>query len=168
MEEVRRNWPFLRDRRIDAYGHPDELVDRLRCAAHGFRMPAEWEPHEAHGSPGRTIARTGPASSRPSRGSIPRSCAQLARRGASAHPGRRSRATGAGAAAASPARARLAGRGILSCTTNRELDARLRPDLRIRTRRAELAITQWRFNGWAKYDNDKFDARVPQRFLARG
>src|SRR6266566_1816389 len=35
IEEVRRGWPFLRDRRIDAY------------AGLGFRMPAEWEPHRA-------------------------------------------------------------------------------------------------------------------------
>ena len=45
MEEVRRNWPFLRDRRIDAYG---PIVNRFLCAdARGYRMPAEWEPHEA-------------------------------------------------------------------------------------------------------------------------
>ena len=28
-EEMRRNWPFLRNRRIDAYGDIDEAVDRL-------------------------------------------------------------------------------------------------------------------------------------------
>ena len=44
MDEVRRNWPFLRDRRIDAYGPHHQPVDRL--IALNFRMPAEWEPHE--------------------------------------------------------------------------------------------------------------------------
>ncbi len=57
MEEVRRNWPFLRDRRIDAYGSHHEPVSRVipepgETTAEtprqlGFRMPAEWEPHEA-------------------------------------------------------------------------------------------------------------------------
>ena len=43
MDEVRRNWPFLRDRRIDAYG----ADHRIAGWAHEHRMPAEWEPHEA-------------------------------------------------------------------------------------------------------------------------
>ena len=68
IEDTRRNWPFLRDRRIDAYApitqrflDPGEFVvsgrraeiamsDRLATATPqelGYRMPAEWEPHEA-------------------------------------------------------------------------------------------------------------------------
>ena len=54
MEDVRRNWPFLRDRRIDAYGaitQPAHRLTRMRrptpLRQPGFRMPAEWEPHEA-------------------------------------------------------------------------------------------------------------------------
>ena len=73
-EETRRNWPFLRDRRIDAYPPilnrwlgeltfsilsdsvssvasvlNSFLDDKRRTTPHalGFRMPAEWEPHEA-------------------------------------------------------------------------------------------------------------------------
>ena len=46
MEEVRRNWPFLRDRRIDAYAPISEAVAGLKPKL-GLRMPAEWEPHEA-------------------------------------------------------------------------------------------------------------------------
>ena len=49
IESVRRNWPFLRDRRVDAYG---PILNRYlgmsrhpRCS--GLRMPAEWEPHRA-------------------------------------------------------------------------------------------------------------------------
>ena len=52
MEDVRRNWPFLRDRRIDAYGPITQPVSHVSTDSHspralGFRMPAEWEPHEA-------------------------------------------------------------------------------------------------------------------------
>ena len=46
MEEVRRGWPFLRDRRIDAYAPILETVAGLNVQT-GLRMPAEWEPHEA-------------------------------------------------------------------------------------------------------------------------
>ena len=52
MDEVRRNWPFLRDRRIDAYAPITnagwaESMTADPSASLGFRMPAEWEPHEA-------------------------------------------------------------------------------------------------------------------------
>ena len=47
------NWPFLRDRRIDAYGglsRSGASTSRDAAptpAALGYRMPAEWEPHAA-------------------------------------------------------------------------------------------------------------------------
>ena len=58
QETVRQHWPFLRDRRIDAYGAIDAPVHRRMTrgkrgtdgetpAELGFRMPAEWEPHAA-------------------------------------------------------------------------------------------------------------------------
>ena len=50
IEDVRRNWPFLRDRRIDAYGGITRRFLDGRRGGRGvsaFRMPAEWEPHEA-------------------------------------------------------------------------------------------------------------------------
>ena len=68
IEETRRNWPFLRDRRIDAYApitkrfldpwmHGPRMESRKsRCPFNGlqdtprelgYRMPAEWEPHDA-------------------------------------------------------------------------------------------------------------------------
>ncbi len=47
MEEVRRNWPFLRDRRIDAYVAHHEPVSHVMSRSIDYRMPAEWEPHEA-------------------------------------------------------------------------------------------------------------------------
>ena len=46
IETVRRNWPFLRDRRIDAY---DPILQRYlgHVTRPRLRMPAEWEPHRA-------------------------------------------------------------------------------------------------------------------------
>ena len=67
---VRRDWPFLRDRRIDAYGDLLAALPRLsgtRCAAAdaraalGYRWPAEWEPHARH------LARRGRTTPRPGR-----------------------------------------------------------------------------------------------------
>ena len=51
IETVRRNWPFLRDRRVDAYGpilnrYLGDVSRRPACAD-PLRMPAEWEPHRA-------------------------------------------------------------------------------------------------------------------------
>ena len=53
---VRTHWPFLRDRRIDAYGDDHDAFIWMRSSvmsssqltsdrALGYRMPAEWEPH---------------------------------------------------------------------------------------------------------------------------
>ena len=61
IEDVRRNWPFWRDRRVDAYGPLlngswcSDTLDQMSKphklsqtpASLGYRMPAEWEPHEA-------------------------------------------------------------------------------------------------------------------------
>ena len=48
IETVRRNWPFLRDRRVDAYGPILNrylgVTDRAGITS---AMPAEWEPHRA-------------------------------------------------------------------------------------------------------------------------
>ena len=60
IEDIRRNWPFLRDRRIDSYAPItsrmiDWKVNRRKSltkngppklpADRGYRMPAEWGPH---------------------------------------------------------------------------------------------------------------------------
>ena len=52
IEAVRRNWPFLRDRRIDAYGDLMQPQAGASAAATvslppALRWPAEWEPHAA-------------------------------------------------------------------------------------------------------------------------
>ena len=97
IEDTRRNWPFLRDRRIDAYapilsgtrresvGRDGELGrdaesasptrDRSRIR-HRCACPPSGSRTTPPGSPGRTTSRTGRASSRRSRGCTPRSCAR--------------------------------------------------------------------------------------------
>lgn len=37
----------------------------------------------------------------------------------------------------------------------------------VRAEAGEIAMTRWRFNGWAKYDNWRKDARVPQSIARR-
>jgi agmatine deiminase len=61
--------------------------------------------------------------------------------------------------------ARLDAVEFYPCPTNRVWTRDYGP-IFVSSVQGELAITQWRFNGWAKYDNYKFDARVPD-FLAR-
>ena len=46
------------------------------------------------------------------------------------------------------------------------LDARLLPALRQERASGEMALTEWRFNAWAKYDDWRKDAAVPA-FLAK-
>ena len=78
IEEVRRNWPFLRDRRIDAYAPiTSRFLDEQRrlmtpAAAHAGGVGARTR---RPGSRGRTTRATGRASSRRSAGSTASSCA---------------------------------------------------------------------------------------------
>ena len=79
IEDTRRNWPFLRDRRIDAYAPISRAATsaRRRHAStwQSYDFPAEFEPHARRGSPGRTTSPIGPASWSRSRGCTRRSCA---------------------------------------------------------------------------------------------
>ena len=108
IDVVRTHWPFLRDRRIDAYGDLTRRISGLAAAGHhgrfacsphatapsghvpaaaGYRMPAEWEPHAAPGSPGRTSS-TWPGKFEPIPPLYARLVRELAVR-AGEHPGRR-------------------------------------------------------------------------------
>jgi len=79
IEETRRNWPFLRDRRIDAYapsqnvssipwphGRRTRIPSRNACSYArntprqlGYRMPPNGNRMKQLGWPGRTIPKTG-------------------------------------------------------------------------------------------------------------
>ena len=101
MEEVRRNWPFLRDRRIDAYGPISEPVARLMPRtprALGFRMPAEWEPHEATWIAWPHNREDWPGKVRAHSVGLRRNRAQAGARRARAHPGAAMTAAEAGRA----------------------------------------------------------------------
>jgi agmatine deiminase len=133
--------------------------------AHGFRMPAEWEPHEA-----TWIAWPHNREDWPGRFSpIPWVYTEIVRKLCAAE---RVRILVDDRALKEQARrllrragADLAAVDFFPCTTNRVWTRDYGP-IFVSNAQGELAITQWRFNGWAKYDNYKFDARVPD-FLAR-
>ena len=153
QEETRRNWPFLRDRRIDAYGAdhaalPRRLTPPRRPPTRPPRSATACPPSGSRtrppGSPGRTTATTGPASSRP----IPWVYAEIVRHLA---PGRaRSASSSTTRDGGAPARPTLL--DAPASTSSRvdfvrvadrpRLDARLRPDLR-RQRRADGDASRW-------------------------
>ena len=91
IEETRRNWPFLRDRRVDAYAPISQrfidprgarrrrragvAMPEQHAAKLGYRMPAEWEPHEATWLAWPHNPEDWPGKFRRFRGSTWRSCA---------------------------------------------------------------------------------------------
>ena len=101
IEETRRNWPFLRDRRIDAYAAITQALSRSRehmderrrfqaamtespapaatPRALGYRMPAEWERHEATWLAWPHNPEDWPGKFQAFRGSMRRSCGCLPR-----------------------------------------------------------------------------------------
>ena len=129
----------------------------------GYRMPAEWEPHEAtwlawpHNPedwPGKFQA-------------IPWLYAEIVRLLAARErvhllvqdEKEQRRATGILERAGRQSRQRQ-----LSPVAHRSrLDARLRSDLRPQARKGRVALTNWRFNGWAKYADWHLDDQIPGR-----
>ncbi len=135
-------------------------------AALGYRMPAEWEPHaatwlawphERRDWPGKFAA-------------IPWVYGEVVRH---LTPGERVRILVADAAAERSAR-RLLGRvgadlgrvDFFRIPTDRSWTRDFCP-LFVRRDDGDVALTNWRFNGWAKYPNWKRDNAVPDRLAAR-
>src|SRR3954464_7113137 len=128
-------------------------------------MPAEWEPHEA-----TWIAWPHNREDWPGRFSpIPWVYTEIVRKLAAVE-----RVRGLVHDSALPEQGRrllrragadLAAVEFFSCATNRVWTRDYGP-IFVNNVEGELAITPWRFNGWAKYDPYRFDARVPD-FLAR-
>ncbi|HLH20486.1 MAG TPA: agmatine deiminase family protein [Bryobacteraceae bacterium] len=131
----------------------------------GFRMPAEWEPHEA-----TWIAWPHNREDWPSRfapipwvyGEIVRKLSAVERvrilvnDGALERQARRVlRAVGANLDAVD----------FYRCPTDRVWTRDYGP-IFVRNRRGQVALTRWRFNAWAKYDDWKQDACVPE-FIAQ-
>ena len=167
MEEVRRNWPFLRDRRIDAYAPilSDGSTNSRRLHSLGFRMPAEWEPHEATWLAWPHEKSDWPGKFAP----IPWLYGEIVR-----HLARVERVR---ILVQDPDAEQAARRILKKChadldaveffhhPTNRSWTRDYCP-LFVKNGAGEVAITHWRFNGWAKYDNSREDARTPA-FIAR-
>jgi len=129
--------------------------------AAGYRMPAEWEPHEA-----TWLAWPHEKSDWPGKfapipwlyGEIVRHLARVERvrilvQDADAeHAVRR---------VLKKCHADLAAVEFFHHPTNRSWTRDTCP-LFVRNKSGEVAVTHWRFNGWAKYDNWQEDARVPE------
>ena len=128
----------------------------------GFRMPAEWEPHEA-----TWIAWPHNRDDWPGRfapipwvyGEIVRRLSQVERvrilvENQDLEHGARRILKKAGAD--------LDAVEFFRCATNRSWTRDYGP-IFVRNSRGEIAITNWTFNGWAKYDNWKHDNAVTAR-----
>jgi agmatine deiminase len=126
----------------------------------GYRMPAEWEPHEA-----TWIAWPHNRDDWPGRfAPIPWVYAEIVRKLSRVE---KVRILVESLAEESRARAVLRKAGAImeavefvSCPTNRVWTRDFGP-IFVKSRRAEVALTGWRFNGWAKYDDWKKDVLVP-------
>jgi agmatine deiminase len=126
----------------------------------GFRMPAEWEPHEATWIAWPHNREDWPGRFAP----IPWVYGEIVRKLSQVE---RVRILIQDAALERQARrvlgkvgARMDAVEFIPCPTNRAWTRDYGP-LWIKNRAGELALSWWRFNGWAKYDDFQLDAQVP-------
>jgi len=173
-EDTRRNWPFLRDRRIDAYQpDPSALARRMNRPqrkpsevsrqshapapnatpyALGYRMPRNGTVTKPPGSPGRMRSPIGPANLPRFCGSMPKSFAIWPASNEShsrGRPGCRARAR----ACLKKAHADLAAVEFIRVPTDRGWIRDFGPIFVKNEKNGEVAATHWLFNAWAKYDN---------------
>ena len=129
-------------------------------------MPAEWEPHEATWLTWPHEKSDWPGKFAP----IPWIYGEIVR-----HLARVERVR---IIAADPAEERAARRVLKQCHADLSaVEFYLQPTDRswirdygpifVKNRSHEVAITHWRFNGWAKYDNWQNDARVPEMIASK-
>ena len=135
-------------------------------AALGFRMPAEWEPHAATWIAWPHEPRDWPGKLTP----IPWVYGEVVRHLAR---GERVRILVNDAATELRARALLGRVGVnlkmvdlVRAPTDRSWTRDYCP-LFVRNRAGKVAISNWRFNGWAKYPNHKKDDAVSDRIARR-
>jgi len=132
----------------------------LSSTARGFRMPAEWEPHAA-----TWIAWPHNRSDWPGRfAPIPWAYGEITRKLSQLEQVRilvRDRALERQARRVlAKVGANLDAVEFFVCPTNRGWTRDYCP-LFVKNGRGALALTAWRFNAWAKYDDWKLDAAVP-------
>jgi len=135
-------------------------------AALGFRMPAEWAPHAATWLAWPHEPRDWPGKLAP----IPWVYGEVVRHLAG---GERVRILSHDAAVEGRARALLKRVGVdagrvdfLRAPTDRSWTRDSCP-LFVTDAAGEVAVTNWRFNGWAKYPNHKRDDALPDRIARR-
>ncbi len=141
-------------------------ADPATPAALGFRMPAEWEPHAATWLAWPHEPRDWPGKLAP----IPWVYGEVVRHLAG---GERVRILSHDAAVEGRARALLERVGVdparvdfLRAPTDRSWTRDTCP-LFVKDAAGEVAVTNWRFNGWAKYPNHKRDDALPDRIARR-
>jgi agmatine deiminase len=139
---------------------------RATPRALGFRMPAEWEPHEATWLAWPHEKSDWPGKFEP----IPWLYGEIVR-----HLARVERVRILVADAAAEQRVRrilkkchadLAAVEFFHQPANRSWTRDFCP-LFITNRAGQVAVTEWRFNGWAKYDDYALDAAVPRAIASR-
>ena len=132
----------------------------------GYRMPAEWEPHEATWIAWPHNRQDWPRRFAP----IPWVYGEIVRK--------LSRVECVRILVRDHALERQARRVLLQTGANLEAVEFLRQPtnrvwtrdsgpLFVKNRRGEVALTGWRFNAWAKYDDFEFDAQVPEAVARR-
>ena len=130
-------------------------------------MPAEWEPHEATWLAWPHERTDWPGKFAP----IPWVYADIVRHLARVERvrilvGRPRRGTSARRILEKTG-ADLGRRGFLRRAHQPRLDPRLRPHLRQERAEAGIAVTNWRFNAWAKYDDWKKDDAATSRLIPK-
>jgi agmatine deiminase len=143
------------------------VSDSRTPAALGYRMPAEWEPHAATWLAWPHETSDWPGKFAP----IPWVFGEVVRHLVG---GERVRILVADAGAERRARAVLARVGVdaarvdfFRAPTDRSWTRDSCPLFVRRDDTGDVALTSWRFNGWAKYPNHKRDAAVPERIAKR-
>lgn len=132
----------------------------------GYRMPAEWEPHLATWLAWPHERRDWPGKFEP----IPWVYAEVVRH---LVPGERVRILVEGEQHEAGAKKVLKRAGVdlsrvdfYRVKTNRSWTRDFCP-IFVRDAAGEVAITNWKFNGWAKYDNHALDDAVPDQLARR-
>ncbi len=125
-------------------------------------MPAEWEPTMPHGLPGRTTPKTGPENSSPSPGSTLRFVRLLARNEHVHIVVEDLKAEQRVTSILKRAGASLDRVSLHPWPTDRSWTRDTGP-IFIRNAEGRIGLTDWLFNGWAKYPNCKLDNQLPDR-----
>jgi agmatine deiminase len=132
----------------------------VETQAGGFRMPAEWEPHEATWIAWPHNREDWPGRFAP----IPWVYGEIVRKLSRVEKVRilvDSRAlAGQARRVLSKVGAQLDAVEFFVCPTNRVWTRDYGP-IFVKNGRGKIALTQWRFNAWAKYDDWQLDAKVP-------